>query len=83
MTLIDYKKPNEYYKKDNFYRLQLEISDGGYQECINCYMNAVENKKNVQNIHQDGSFYDIYNRNKEDFKNKKLNRYLVVKRCLS
>ena len=71
------------YKKDNFYSLKLEISDKGHQECIYCYMNAVEDEKNFQNTHRDGSFYDIYNKNKEDFKIKKLNRYLVTKRCLS
>ena len=83
MTLIDYKKPNKCYKKDNFYSLQLKINDKGYQEYIYCYINAVNNEKNIQNTNQDLSFYNIYNKNKEDFKIKKLNRHLAGKRCLS
>lgn len=47
MTLIDFEKLNECYKKDNFYSLQLEIGDKCYQSCVYCYMNAVENGKNT------------------------------------
>lgn len=47
MTLIDYDKLEECYKKDNFYSLQLEIGDKCYQSCIYCYMNAVENGLNT------------------------------------
>ena len=47
MTLIDYDKLEECYKKDNFYSLQLEIGDRCHQSCIYCYMNAVENGQNT------------------------------------
>lgn len=47
MTLIDYDKLDQSYKKDTFYSLQLEIGDECHQGCIYCYMNAVEKGKNT------------------------------------
>lgn len=52
MTLINYKKLNECYKKDKFYSLQLEIGDKCNQGCIYCYMNAVDNGKNTLSDNQ-------------------------------
>lgn len=52
MTLINYKKLDECYKKDKFYSLQLEIGDKCNQGCIYCYMNAVENGKNTLSDNQ-------------------------------
>lgn len=47
MTVIDYNKLDECYKKDGFYSLQLEVGDECHQGCIYCYMNAVEKGKNT------------------------------------
>ena len=52
MTLIDFNKLGDCYKKDNFYSLQLEIGDKCYQSCIYCYMNAVKNGKNTLSDNQ-------------------------------
>jgi len=45
--MIDYEKLQQAYENDGFYSLQLEIGDRCYQDCIYCYMNAVEKEKNT------------------------------------
>lgn len=45
--LIDYEKLNEKYNHDEIYALQLEVGDQCYQNCIYCYMNAVDHQQNT------------------------------------
>lgn len=44
--MIDFDLLNEAYNSDGFYSLQLEVGDKCYQDCIYCYMNAVEETVN-------------------------------------
>ncbi|MCX7880689.1 MAG: radical SAM protein [Ignavibacteria bacterium] len=44
--MIDTDKLFEAYEKDGFYALQLEIGDVCYQNCLYCYMNALEFPQN-------------------------------------
>jgi len=45
--MIDYGKLYQNYENDNIYALQLEIGDKCNQNCIYCYMNAIEEEINT------------------------------------
>jgi radical SAM protein with 4Fe4S-binding SPASM domain len=45
--MIDYDRLNKDYKEDKIYVLQLEIGDKCNQNCIYCYMNAVDEEINT------------------------------------
>ena len=45
--MIDEKKLYDAYRNDGIYSLQLEVGDQCFQNCIYCYMNAVEHQKNT------------------------------------
>ena len=45
--MIDYDRLYQDYENDKIYALQLEIGDKCHQNCIYCYMNAVEEDKNT------------------------------------
>lgn len=45
--MIDFEKLYQDYENDNIYSLQLEIGDKCNQNCIYCYMNAVEEEINT------------------------------------
>lgn len=45
--MIDYDRLYKDYENDRIYALQLEVGDKCYQNCIYCYMNALEEEKNT------------------------------------
>lgn len=45
--MIDEQRLRQAYETDGFYALQLEVGDQCFQDCVYCYMNAVEQQHNT------------------------------------
>ncbi|MBN2066659.1 MAG: radical SAM protein [Candidatus Thermoplasmatota archaeon] len=45
--MIDEQRLRKAYETDGFYALQLEVGDQCFQDCVYCYMNAVEQEHNT------------------------------------